>query len=198
MNKIRRPNLFKWKGLLIALAALSVFVYFRGHNLTSHLHTLLTKQARVFQGEYINCSVIRVVDGDNFHCRLPDGKDEQVRLTGVDTPEIDSNPKAIRDSERSGRYIETKISPGSEAANFTKSYLKSGVTVRLELDVQPRDKYGSMLAYVYLPNGKMFNALIIQEGYAQVKILFPNVKYQDLFLKLQREAKEQGKGLWGK
>jgi len=45
--------------------------------------------------------------------------------------------------------------------------------VRLELDVQPIDKYGRLLAYVYLPNGKMFNALIDQEGYAQVMTGFP-------------------------
>ena len=197
MRKIHRQHLFKWKGLLIALVLIGVFAFSRGHNLTSHLHTLLPKQAQIFEGEYINCSVIRVVDGDTFHCRLPNGKDEKVRLTGVDTPEFESNPKALKDSERSGRDIETIITLGKEAANFTKSYLKPGITVKLEPDVQPMDKYGRLLAYVYLPNGKMFNALIVQEGYAQVMTVFPNVKYQDMFLKLQREAREQGKGLWG-
>ena len=68
-----------------------------------------------------------------------------------------------------------------------------GTTVKLELDVQPRDKYGRLLAYVYLSDGTMLNALLVQEGYAQVMTIPPNVKYQDLFLKLQREAREQGK-----
>ena len=197
MPRIRRQYLFKWKGLLLALVLLGVYVFSRGHNLTSHLDTLLHKQGQVFEGEYTNCSVIRVVDGDTFHCRLPNGKDEKVRLDGVDTPEIETNPKAIRDSDRSGRDIDIIISLGKEAANFTKSYLNAGTTVKLELDVQQRDRYGRLLAYVYLPDGTFFNALLIQEGYAEIMTVPPNVKYQDLFLKLQREAREQGKGLWG-
>ena len=140
MRKIPRPNLFKWRGILIALVLLGVYVYSRSHNLTSHLDTLLPKQVQVFEGEYFNCSVIRVVDGDTFHCRLPNGKDKKVRLLGVDTPEVERNPKTERDSERSGQDINTIISLRKGAANFTKSYLKPGATVKLELDVQPRDK----------------------------------------------------------
>lgn len=48
-----------------------------------------------------------------------------------------------------------------------------------------------------LPDGSMLNALLVREGYAQVMTVSPNVKYQDIFLKLQREAREQGRGLWG-
>jgi micrococcal nuclease len=66
------------------------------------------------------------------------------------------------------------------------------------MDVEARDKYGRFLAYVYLPDGTMFNALLVKEGYAQIMTIPPNVKYQDLFLKLQREAREQGKELWGR
>jgi len=47
-----------------------------------------------------------------------------------------------------------------------------------------------LLAYVYLPNGTMLNVLLHQEGYAQVMTIPPNIKYQDLFLKLERLVSE--------
>ena len=140
MRKFYRPYLFKWKWLLIALVLLGVYLYSRSHDITSHLDTLLHQQVEVAEGEFIKCTVIRVVDGDTFHCRLANGKDEKVRLVGIDTPEVERNPKAERDSERSGQDINTIISLGKEAANFTKFYLKPGDTVKIELDVQPRDK----------------------------------------------------------
>ncbi|WP_425463814.1 Ada metal-binding domain-containing protein [Neomoorella humiferrea] len=44
---------------------------------------------------------------------------------------------------------------------------------------------------------KMFNARLLLDGYAQVMTVAPNVKYAGMFVKFQREAREQGKGLWG-
>ena len=64
------------------------------------------------------------------------------------------------------------------------------------MDVELRDKYGRLLAYVYLSDGEMFNALLVKEGYAQIMTIPPNVKHQDLFLKLQREARENNRGFW--
>lgn len=139
---------------------------------------------------------MRVIDGDTFVCQFSDGKEEHIRLIEVDTPESRRNEKAKRDASRSGRDISTIIAQGKKASEFTKSYLKPGTTVKLELDVEHRDKYGRLLAYVYLPNGDMFNALLMKEGYAQVLTVPPNVKHQDLFLKLQREARENNRGLW--
>lgn len=62
--------------------------------------------------------------------------------------------------------------------------------------MQKRDKYGRLLAYVYLEDGPFVNAWLVQHGYAQVMTVPPNVKHQELFLKLQREAREARKGLW--
>jgi endonuclease YncB( thermonuclease family) len=56
-----------------------------------------------------------------------------------------------------------------------------------------RDRYGRLLAYVYLKDGTFVNAWLVEQGYAQVMTVPPNVKYQDLFLKLQREARRE---LW--
>ena len=77
----------------------------------------------------------------------------------------------------------------------------------LEFDAQERDKYGRLLAYVWLEQPAsgseeevrtgMFKARLLLDGYAQVMTVPPNVKYADLFAKLQREVREAGKGLWG-
>jgi len=124
--------------------------------------------------DYIKCYVAQVIDGDKFDCQLSDVSIEKVRLIGIGIPE------SIEDT----------------ATNFSKSYLRRGTPVRLELDEQTRDSGGRVLAYVYLPGGKMLNALLIQEGYAQVIINPPNLKYKNLFMKLETETREQRKGLW--
>ncbi len=92
------------------------------------------------------------------------------------------------------------------AALYTEQKLL-GRTVYLELDLQQRDRYGRLLAYIWLSppeslsegevREKMFNAHLLLEGYAQVMTVPPNVKYSELFLELQKEAQESGRGLWG-
>ncbi|MEW5762326.1 MAG: thermonuclease family protein [Bacillota bacterium] len=135
--------------------------------------------------------VIKCVDGDTVHVRVG-GRTEKVRFTGVNTPEL-HHPQ--RGAEPFGR----------EAAVYTKHRLL-GKRVYLELDVQERDRYGRLLAYVWLmpPAGrteeevrrKMFNAELLLRGYAQVMTVPPNVRYADMFVKFQREAREKGEGLW--
>ena len=71
--------------------------------------------------------------------------------------------------------------------------------MRVELDLGLRDHYGRLLAYLWIQRQRkqvMANAEMLRRGYAQVMTIPPNVKYQDLFLKLQREAREAGRGLW--
>jgi micrococcal nuclease len=84
---------------------------------------------------------------------------------------------------------------GKEASALTKQ-LVEGKEVRLEFDVQRRDKYQRTLAYVYVGE-MMVNVELERQGYAQVATFPPNVKYQELLLQLQREAREAGRGLWG-
>jgi len=62
--------------------------------------------------------------------------------------------------------------------------------------VQKRDKYGRLLAYVYLEDGTFVDAWLVEHGFAQIMTVPPNVKYQDLFLKLQRDARGLGGGRW--
>ncbi|MDW8032325.1 MAG: thermonuclease family protein [Aquificaceae bacterium] len=143
------------------------------------------------------CVVTRVVDGDTFQCRLGSGEEVKVRLVGIDTPESSPNPKARRESERGGRSMEEIIRMGKEAKRFTENHLRSGERVYLEFDLQRTDRYGRLLAYVWLSDRKMLNELLVREGYAQVYTIPPNVKYQERLLSAQRKAREEGKGLWG-
>jgi micrococcal nuclease len=125
--------------------------------------------------------VDRVVDGDTFIAVLA-GRRERIRVIGVDTPEtVDPN---------------RPVQPyGKEASNFAKQML-SGRTVRLVGDVEPRDKFGRLLAYVWLPDGTFWNALLAAEGYAQLITIPPDVTYAALFRRLVEEARSANRGLW--
>jgi micrococcal nuclease len=85
---------------------------------------------------------------------------------------------------------------GKEATECVRSLVKQGDTLKMEFDVQKRDKYGRLLGYVYLSNGKMLNEEIVKAGYANLMTIPPNVKYQERFLKAYKEAREHGRGLW--
>ncbi len=125
--------------------------------------------------------VVRVVDGDTFVVDF-NGKDEKVRLIGVDTPESVHADKSKNTKE------------GVMTSDYTKSKL-NGKTVKLEFDVQERDKYGRLLAYVYI-DGEMYNKHLLEIGYAKVATYPPNVKYVEDFTELQKEARENKIGLW--
>lgn len=135
--------------------------------------------------------VARVVDGDTIKL----SNNERIRLIGVDTPELHYSDKLLRDSKRSGKDIKTIQSLGAKASGFTKN-LCLNKKVRLEYDVEKHDRYGRLLAYVYLEDGTFVNAKIIEEGYGQIMTVPPNVRHADYFLKLERQARDGKKGLW--
>lgn len=125
--------------------------------------------------------VTRVVDGDTVILNIG-GQEERVRLIGIDTPE-----SVHPDQEKNVEY-------GKIASDFTRSSLE-GKKVKMELDVQERDQYGRILAYLYL-DGQMFNKILLEEGHAKVSTYPPNVKYVDDFTALQQKAREEKKGVW--
>ena len=118
----------------------------------------------------------RVTDGDTIRL-LEIGP---VRLIGIDTPEVYGDPECY----------------GREASNFVKRLLRPGMRVRYRLGVDPRDRYGRALAYVWLPGGRMLNALLVERGYATPLTVPPNVDHADRFARLARRARELGRGLW--
>jgi len=124
--------------------------------------------------------VVRVVDGDTIDIVL-DGVEYRVRYIGINTPETVDPRKPVE-------------CYGREASQRNRE-LVEGQTVELETDVSETDQYDRLLRYVWV-NGDMVNAILVHEGYALASTYPPDVKYQDLFLDLQREAREAGRGLW--
>lgn len=124
--------------------------------------------------------VERAVDGDTVV--LVGG--ERVRYIGVDTPELHHPKKPVQWYAR-------------EAWEFNRR-LVEGKRVTLEFDVERRDKYRRLLAYVYLEDGTFVNAELMRQGYAHLLTIPPNVKYQDRFLALEREARQAQRGLWAR
>lgn len=133
--------------------------------------------------KYIYYNVKKVVDGDTFWVDDGSPKGLKIRLIGVDAPES----KNSRTKEMA--YF------GRESSDYLTSLI-AGRKVRLEYDVGQFDKYGRTLAYVYLEDGTFVNATLVKNGYATVMTVPPNVKYADTFLKLERKARNQKRGLW--
>ena len=123
----------------------------------------------------------RVVDGDTIDV-LVGGNTYRVRYIGVDTPETVDPRSPVQ-------------CYGREASERNRQ-LVEGKTVELEKDVSETDKYGRLLRYVWV-GGEMVNATLVREGYAMAITYPPDVKYQELFLGLQQEARDAGLGLWG-
>jgi micrococcal nuclease len=126
--------------------------------------------------------VVRVVDGDTIRVRL-DGRTERVRYIGVDTPE--------------------SVKPGTPVQCFAKraaaanAALVAGRSVRLVGDVEQRDRYGRLLAYVYRePDGAFVNAELVRDGYARTLTIAPNVAHARQFAQLARTARTSRRGLW--
>ena len=144
-------------------------------------------------GGYEEASVEKVIDGDTITVRIVRrvegpgagsasvGEAHDVRLLGIDTPETVKPDSPV---ECFGR----------ESSAATKALL-DGETVRLVSDVENVDAYGRLLRYVYIGD-EMANARLVSNGYASVHTYPPNVRHAELFVELQRHARENERGLW--
>ncbi len=132
-----------------------------------------------------NGTIDFVVDGDTVDV-LVDGREERVRLIGIDTPEIahQGNPDPAECF-------------GDEATAFTKSLLPPGTPVRLERDIVGRDDYGRLLGYVYRASDGIFvNYEIVRQGFAQPLTIPPNVTFSERMVEAARDAESDQAGLW--
>jgi micrococcal nuclease len=124
---------------------------------------------------------VAVSDGDTVRVRLDSGRVERVRYIGVDTPET------VKPDAPGECYAE-------RARDFNER-LVGDRDVRLELDVEERDRYGRLLAYVYA--GDVFvNRELVRRGVAQPLTVPPNVRHADEFGRLADGALRTGSGLW--
>jgi micrococcal nuclease len=126
--------------------------------------------------------VHRVIDGDTIIV-MQDGEEVRVRLIGIDCPEI-------------GRDRVDPEGPGWLATLFVVSLLEDNPQVRLEYDRERLDRFGRTLAYVYLPDGRMLNEILMQEGWATTMRIPPNTRHANRFNALKQEAQSHGKGIW--
>ncbi|MDD3469145.1 MAG: thermonuclease family protein [Thermoguttaceae bacterium] len=146
-------------------------------NATAHGKTIALTSPRLEPGVY---AVRRVVDGDTLLLE----NDVRIRLLGVDTPET-VKP-------------DTPVQPwGPEASAYTKNFCQTGF-VRLEFDVEPTDKYGRYLAYVYDSGKKqMLNEQLLRNGLGKFLPYFPYAdEKKKLFSTAQSEAQREKRGIW--
>jgi len=124
--------------------------------------------------------VTNIVDGDTID--LSTG--ERVRYIGVDTPETKHPTKAIQCF-------------GKEASEENKKLVLDR-EVRLEKDVSDKDKYGRLLRYIYIPSENDFfvNDYLARQGFAHAATFPPDVKFSKQFVEAEKEARENGRGLW--
>jgi micrococcal nuclease len=157
--------------ILALIAGISTYV-------VNHTEPTVTAQEKGYQQAY--CT--RVVDGDTIVVKI--GLDEfKVRYIGIDTPETVDPNRPI------GFF-------GKEASQKNKE-LVLAKDIKLEKDVSDADKYGRLLRYIYL-DGVMINAELVRLGYAKAATYPPDVKYASLFVQMEREARDNNRGLWAK
>ncbi len=146
-------------------------------------------------GAFENAIVKGVVDGDTIYV-VYKNQEESIRLIGIDTPESSTNDKALKDAERTHNSVQKITTMGKQAAKYVRTLVKRGDKIGIEFDVQKRDEYGRMLCYVHLSDGTMLNEKIIRAGYARPMTHPPNVRYQHIFSKAYKEARENRRGLF--
>lgn len=132
---------------------------------------------------YSYYSVVNVVDGDTIRVNM-NGKEETLRLIGIDTPETVDPRKSVQCF-------------GKEASNKAKELL-TGKRVRIEVDATQgdRDKYDRLLAYVYREDGLFFNKHMIEQGFAHEYTYNLPYRYQNEFKTAQKAAQTAQRGLW--
>ncbi len=132
-----------------------------------------------------NATVEAAVDGDTLAVRVDGGRRERVRLLGIDTPESVKRDTPVECFAK-------------EAAGRLRALLPGGTPVRLVRDVEERDRYGRLLAYVYRqPDGLFVNLDLVRGGYAQLLTYPPNVAHTEELRRAAADARRAGRGLWG-
>ncbi len=126
-------------------------------------------------------TVSRVVDGDTIVVAL-DGEEYRVRYLGMDAPE----------TVRPGWPVE----PFGPEASALNRELVGGKTVWLERDVSDTDQFGRLLRYVWLEDGRLVNAVLVEAGYARAVTIPPDLKHADDVARLERDAQANERGMW--
>ena len=125
----------------------------------------------------------RVVDGDTIDIAIS-GNTERVRLIGINTPETKHPTKGMECF-------------GPEASAYTEQLLPKGTKLRVERDIEARDKYSRLLLYVYIDNSNVFvNLDLVLQGYARPMVFEPNTAHKADFAQAATQAELRNVGLW--
>ena len=186
MSRYRKAGI-----IALCLSVVAVFVW-----LDNSSHKRRRRQRPKSEEQAIACdlekygektfTVVKVVDGDTLDIDIPDVNHNhtRIRLWGVDSPETQSQYSSVM-------YF------GPEGAEFAgKSVLGRQVTIYME-EHRSRGKYGRLLAYVQLPDGRFLNEVLLTEGFAYADLRFRHSLYRR-YEQLQASARRQKKGLWEK
>jgi len=131
-----------------------------------------------------NATVAQVIDGDTIVARV-EGRDEHVRLIGIDTPETVAPTRPV-------------MCFGPEASAELHRLLPDGTPIRLVRDIEARDAYGRLLAYVYrATDGTFVNQALARSGFADVLAIAPNTAHGEELRAAVIDAKTARRGLWG-
>ena len=150
---------------------LLIFCIFLLYGLTGASSSHPAKDADTVRSE-------KIYDGDTIGA-VVDGRFEKIRLIGIDAPEMDQRPW------------------GKKARECLRSFISAADSIiSLEYDIQRRDKYGRILAYIWQQNKKMINEEMMKKGCAVLFTFPPNVRYTELFRAAQKKAQEDKAGIW--
>lgn len=176
-NKNERPKAPLWKGKhsvtsVMGLIVIALFMYFTsGEDLEEPSAT-----------GFIPVELVKTIDGDTIRI-MYEGKERKLRYLLIDTPELNHKQQGTQPF-------------AEEATNRNDELLKSG-KVEIEFDIGEReDKYGRLLAYVYV-DGKSVQQQLVEEGLARVAYIYPpNTKHLDPFKEAEEKAQQDGIGIW--
>lgn len=186
--KVNSTTKKKLVSLASALLVLIIFYVFNPSARDLSTFTANLKRNRLIDNCVQNATstshVIEVIDGDTIEVLTPTCGVERVRMIGINTPEtVDPN-----------RPVQCF---GHEASDRAKAILSDkDVTIKGDPSQDERDKYGRLLAYVFLPDGSFFNEEMIRDGYAYEYTYLLPYQYQKEFRQAEAEAKTEQKGLW--
>ena len=171
-----RPNFNKTKKMCGVIAPFALLI---GLASCSSSSQLLPPQDR--QSDLVK--IAHVIDGDTVDIDIK-GRTERVRLIGVNTPETKHPTKPIECF-------------GPEANAYMTQLLPKGTTVRIERDVEARDRYGRMLLYLYLGSDNLFiNLDLVARGYGTPMSIEPNTFHRNDFVRAAAQAEAADVGLW--
>jgi len=113
--------------------------------------------------------VVKIVDGDGLIVRnIINGKEEEIRLYGIDAPEIKPCAKLIQDERETHLPGSFLISLGYKSFDFLRNRVKPKTKVTIIQEASNlKDRYGRTLAYVILPNQKSINEILLENGYVK-------------------------------